>query len=112
MNANVTEVGPLGVDTDSNVGLAISNDDFNGVVNLAYAILTVGGVSESWQVNLTSGNASNPWPIGFNSTNTTFHSLAASPEDFPYIQFSGIAVVIDDNNTVYQFDLESLFISS
>ena len=55
----VADVGPLGVDTTANAGF-----DIRPPMNVAYAVLTVGGVSGLYTVNLTTGAATKVADLG------------------------------------------------
>jgi len=59
----VTNIGPLGVDTSDVVGFDIANP-----AAIAYALLTVGGNSQLYTINLTTGAATLVGIVGGSST--------------------------------------------
>jgi uncharacterized protein DUF4394/dockerin type I repeat protein len=67
----ITTIGPLGVDTDPNVGFDIAKG-----TNTAYAALRVGGISGLYTINLATGAAD---LVGLIGSGSTIVSLTALP---------------------------------
>jgi hypothetical protein len=79
-NGTLTLVGPLGVDTSSDVGFDVSPLD-----NVAFAALSVGGVSSLYTIELGTGAARLIGPIG---TGATVNGLAALPVVYRFAEGS------------------------
>jgi hypothetical protein len=76
----LTDVGPLGVDTGDNAGLAVFATTAGGsVVNRAVAVLTVGGVPRLYEVDLATGAASLVGTVGDGSLSLGDITVAEIP---------------------------------
>ncbi|MEO5820048.1 MAG: DUF4394 domain-containing protein [Vicinamibacteraceae bacterium] len=74
----LTAVGPLGVNTSSDVAFDISPFD-----NTAFAALNVGGIAGLYTINLTTGAAA---PIGTIGTGTVINGLTAMPLAYQFAE--------------------------
>ncbi len=79
-NGTLVAVGPLGVNTSTDVAFDVSPFD-----NTAFAALNVGGVSGLYAINLTTGAATSIGPIG---TGTVINGLAAMPLVYQFAEGS------------------------
>lgn len=85
----ITTIGPLGVDTSGAADLDISPS------GLVRALLTVGGVSRVYNINLTTGASSVIGQTGVPITDLTFvPSYPAVLTSVPSLNWSGLAAMI------------------
>lgn len=96
-NGTLLTVGPLGVDTSNAVGFDI------GAANVAFAVLTVGGVPRLYTINLTTGNTTSVGTIGTGSTPVRGLALGGNRTvvDFDGNGRTDYAVFRSSNNTWY-----------
>lgn len=84
-----TSVGLLNADTDNRVAFDVADDD-----GVAYAMLTVGGVSKLYTVDLGTGNATEIGKIGTGAPLVGLSAQPAANAD-PVVTFSGVTQTYD-----------------
>lgn len=102
----ITTVGPLGVDTTTQIGFDITTV---GATQTAWASLTVAGASSLYRINLTTGAATLVGPIGAGLTITGL--AVTSPTGVTLYGVAGASTLVSFNSAVPGTILASVGIS-